>query len=591
MAHIAFYRKWRPQQFQDVAGQNYIIRTLQNSLKDGRISHAYLFSGPRGTGKTSAARILAKAVNCEQGISAEPCNVCSSCVRITNGTVMDIIELDAASNRGIEDMREIREKVKYAPTESRIKVYIIDEVHMLTTEAFNGLLKTLEEPPTHVMFILATTEPHKLPATIISRCQRFDFRRVSIEEQTEKLDFICSQENITMSLTAKQYIARLSEGSMRDAVSLLDQVVSYSGTQIEYADVVAMTGDVAADQFLHLAKIMKERDIGNALEIIGNMIQEGKSADKCMESLIHYFRDMLLIKMIPDSRAVTERILNADAFTEAVHAFSSQEIFAIIDVLNHYLTEMKYSTQPQTLFELAVMKICTNDPVQPDSNELVTIRQQLDKLEQQVFELQKTTKGDVQQKNRYADPTLRGATPTVSTSTVTPPTGEVLTDIPTKPAVMIPTNVISTRTKANLSGFLLGVDSPDFKQIVAKWSAVLSQVKGRKITVHAWLVNGEPVSFFEDTVLLAFNSAMHRETTEKQANKQIIEQAMCEVFGTTVRFMSVMHQDWDEVGAISTVQSQEEMKLEPEQQGAHKEEWINQAIELFGEDLVEIKEN
>nr|WP_313789364.1 DNA polymerase III subunit gamma/tau [Paenibacillus larvae] len=212
MAHIALYRTWRSQLFRDVVGQKHITQTLQNSLREQRFTHAYLFSGPRGTGKTSTAKIFAKAVNCMHGPAEEPCNECSACIRITQGAVMDVIEIDAASNRGVEEIRDIRDKVKYAPTEVRYKVYIIDEVHMLTTEAFNALLKTLEEPPEHVIFILATTEPHKLPATIISRCQRFDFRRISLEEQVQRLRFVCKQEGIHVEDEALHYIGRLSDG-------------------------------------------------------------------------------------------------------------------------------------------------------------------------------------------------------------------------------------------------------------------------------------------------------------------------------------------------------------------------------------------
>ncbi|GJM83808.1 hypothetical protein HMSSN139_63040 [Paenibacillus sp. HMSSN-139] len=296
MEHIALYRAWRPQSFQDMVGQQHIIRTLQNAIREQRLSHAYLFSGPRGTGKTSAAKILAKAVNCEKGPAAEPCNECDACRRITAGAVMDVLEIDAASNRGVEEIRDLREKVKYAPTEVRQKVYIIDEVHMLTTEAFNALLKTLEEPPPHVMFILATTEPHRLPATVISRCQRFDFRRVSLEEQSERLRMICEQEGIEAEKEAIEYIARLSDGGMRDALSILDQIASFSGRKVSYQQVLDMTGGIASRQFAELAKTLLAGDIGGMLQMIDGFMQEGKSADKCMENLLYYFRDLLMVK-------------------------------------------------------------------------------------------------------------------------------------------------------------------------------------------------------------------------------------------------------------------------------------------------------
>jgi DNA polymerase-3 subunit gamma/tau len=609
MAHIALYRTWRPQRFEEVVGQKHIIQTLQNSLKENRLTHAYLFSGPRGTGKTSAAKILAKAVNCEHGPASEPCNVCASCIRITNGDVMDVIELDAASNRGVEEIRDIRDKVKYAPTEVRQKVYIIDEVHMLTTEAFNALLKTLEEPPAHVMFILATTEPHKLPATIISRCQRFDFRRVSLEEQVARLEYVCAQENIQVDPDAMQYIARLSEGGMRDAVNLLDQVVSYSGERISYAEVVAMTGDVAADQFKILAEAMKTKDIGLALELIDGLMQEGKSADKCIESLMHYFRDILMIKMVPDSQVVTDRILDASAFKDISEAFNRQEIFAMIDVLNHYQVEMKYSAQPQTLLEVAIMKICSTpsevmrEPMGVSSlsdssqeNELVLVKQKLAQLEQQVQRLLQSgasmqtasvaaSQPSPVQAGRVKE-SLAANKAALSHSTPTPaPTANSST--PQSPAAR-PTP--ARKSSVAVDSFLRGADSADFKQVLLKWNPILTQVKDRKITIHAWLINGQPVSMHEDTVLLAFNSAMHRDTTEKPANKQLIEQVMSEIMGHPVRFATMMKKEWDDAQA-GAAPSSEEMVLEPEQPGVIKEEWISEAIQLFGDDLVTIKED
>ncbi|QGQ99225.1 DNA polymerase III subunit gamma/tau [Paenibacillus psychroresistens] len=599
MAHIALYRTWRPQRFQDVVGQKHIIQTLQNSLKENRLTHAYLFSGPRGTGKTTAAKILAKAVNCERGPAPEPCNECSSCIRITSGAVLDVVELDAASNRGVDEIRDIRDKVKYAPTEVRQKVYIIDEVHMLTTEAFNALLKTLEEPPAHVMFILATTEPHKIPATIISRCQRFDFRKVSLEEQVARLEFVCTQENVEIDLDAMQYIARLSEGGMRDAISLLDQVVSYSGKRITYAEVVAMTGDVAADQFRKLAEAMQAKDIGLALELIDGFMQEGKSADKCIESLIHYFRDILLIKMMPNSQVVTDRILDPAAFTEISAAFSRPEIFAMIEILNHYQVEMKYSAQPQTLFEVAIMKICSASSevasdtmkAQPgarvSSNELASLKQKLGQLEQQLQRLLQSgvstaASSSAPAQNNNSAQTSRAQSPQQQSSNTMTTSAQPSTS--SAPAAAV------KRSSVAMDSYLRSVDSADHKQVKLKWSSVLSQVKDRKITIHAWLTDGEPASIHDDTVLLAFNSAMHRETTEKPANKQLIEQVMTEVFGQPMRFSSMMKKDWNEARS-EMVAPVEEMVLEPEEPGVVKEEWIHEAIQLFGEDMVTIKED
>ncbi len=575
MAHIALYRSWRPQTFQDMVGQKHIVQTLQNSLKEGRITHAYLFSGPRGTGKTSAAKILAKAVNCVHGPAAEPCNECPACVRITEGSVMDVVEIDAASNRGVEEIRDIRDKVKYAPTEVRRKVYIIDEVHMLTTEAFNALLKTLEEPPGHVMFVLATTEPHRLPATIVSRCQRFDFRRVPLEEQVARLQFICGREQITAEPDALQYIARLSDGGMRDALSLLDQIISFTGAHITYEDVLSITGGMASEQFAELAAAVQNRDVGAVLELIDSMMQEGKSAERCIENVMHYFRDVLMLKMVPDSRAITERIVDRDGMLRIAGQFSNERIFQIIDILNHYQVEMKYASQPQTLFEVAMMKICSIGAGEPEpkpadngvSEELTRLSRKLERLEQQLAELAKA-----------------GASPGSAANEPSPPAAD------RRPA----NKPLDLRKGAvKLEPFLAEKEKPAFKQVLSRWSQVLSQVKERKITVHAWLVDGEPVSATEDAVLVAFKNTIHRETTEKPANKQLIEQVLAEIFGKPLKLATVMQKEWKEAAADAPEEQKSFLQLEPEdvQTGKHKEEWINEAIQLFGEDLVVIKED
>lgn len=590
MEHIALYRAWRPQSFQDTVGQQHIIRTLQNAIREQRLSHAYLFSGPRGTGKTTTAKVLAKAVNCEKGPAPEPCNECDACRRITAGSVMDVLEIDAASNRGVEEIRDLREKVKYAPTEVRQKVYIIDEVHMLTTEAFNALLKTLEEPPPHVMFILATTEPHRLPATVISRCQRFDFRRISMEEQVGRLRTICEQEQITAEEAALEYIARLSDGGMRDALSILEQIASFSDAQVSYQQVLDMTGGIPSHQFAKLAEMIHEGEIGGMLEMIEGFMQEGKSADKCMENLLYYFRDLLMIKMVPQADRLTERVLDVRDFREMAHKFSKAQLFQILDTLNHYQTEMKYAVQPQTLFEVALLKLCSltsggsaeDSPVashmSPASasgatagvpaDEVQQLRRQVAELERKLEQALKnglaSGSGD-RQASGGSRPAARSSAPRISSPSKMP---------------------------AGMDGYLAQRNSQEFLEVQGKWNQILHAVKEEKVTIHAWFMNGEPVSVQEDAVLVAFKNDIHRETTEKPANKQLIEQVMERQLGRPCRLVTMMQKDWNDALQGAQTPAAEPLQLEPppEDGNTSQEPWVDEALQLFGEELVVIKD-
>ncbi|MHA6534555.1 DNA polymerase III subunit gamma/tau [Paenibacillus sp. BAC0078] len=593
MEHIALYRAWRPQSFHDMVGQQHIIQTLQNAIREQRVSHAYLFSGPRGTGKTSAAKVLAKAVNCERGAGPEPCNECPSCLRITAGNIMDVQEIDAASNRGVEEIRDLRDKVKYAPTEVRRKVYIIDEVHMLTTEAFNALLKTLEEPPPHVMFILATTEPHKLPATIISRCQRFDFRRVSLEEQTARLTEICEKEGIAADADALQYIARLSDGGMRDALSILDQISSFTDGNVTYQQVLGMTGGIPSEQFARLATAILEGDMGLLLELVEQLMHEGKSADKCLENLLYYFRDLLMIKMVPGADHLTDRVLNPADFRDMAAAFSRDRLFTIVETLTRYLGEMKYATHPQTLFEVALMKLCSlqqdgaslqeaapnfaatasshsgSQPQTADSGELELLKRQIAALEkklEQALQSGAVSGGGRDQGAAKKQGAAQSQAPRVSSHSKLPP---------------------------QLDKFIAGKDSADFAEVYKQWSLVLQGVKEEKVTVHAWFVDGEPVSVMEDAILVAFKNTIHRDTTEKPANRQVIENVFAARLGKPYRLVTMMQRDWNEAAVKSVAQTgTEELRLEHEHETADSqtEPWIDEAIQLFGEDLVVIKE-
>nr|WP_191297163.1 DNA polymerase III subunit gamma/tau [Paenibacillus sp. PL91] len=590
VSHIALYRAWRPQTFQDMVGQQHIIQTLQNSIREQRVSHAYLFNGPRGTGKTSAAKILAKAVNCERGPADEPCNECDACIGITAGHIMDVIEIDAASNRGIDEIRDIRDKVRYAPSEVRFKVYIIDEVHMLTAEAFNALLKTLEEPPGHVIFILATTEPHKLPATIISRCQRFDFRQVSLEEQTAHLLKICREEGIQADEDAIAYIARLSEGGMRDAISLLEQVSAFAGDRITLEAAVDVTGGMAADHFYQLAEAVKDRNVASVMPLVESLMQAGKSADKCMENLIYYFRDLLVMKLAPQGGSATERIVDPERFKAMAEAFTPGRLFAMIDTLNRYQVELKHASQPQTLFEVALMKLCTLGEEQASggggaaaastgaqSAEVGRLRQQVEALERKLEQALQNGIAAGGSSSSADNAASKQAARTNAVRSSFGGSGGI------------------ARSSVKLDPYLAAAGSPEFNQFRMKWNDVLQGVKEAKITVHAWLKDGEPVASADDAILVAFKNTMHRETTEKPANRDIIEKVMHDVLGGPFRIVTVMMKDWQAAAQGASAQKTETLQLEPEgsdaPQNPSRPVWVEEAVKLFGEDLVVVKDN
>ncbi len=381
MAYKALYRTYRPKDFDEVAGQEHITKTFKNALSKGKLAHAYLFSGPRGTGKTSIAKIIAKAVNCVNAPVKNPCNECDICKGIDNNSINDVIEIDAASNNGVDEIREIRDKVKYLPGVGKFKVYIIDEVHMLSTGAFNALLKTLEEPPKHAIFILATTEPHKVPATIHSRCQRFDFRGIQKNEMLKRLDLIIDKESIDIEEDAKILIAESAAGGMRDAISLLDQVMAFSEGTISKEDVHAIRGSVSEENILSIVKSVQKEDAVKALHILNRLIEEGKESDHIIDDLIVFYRDLLYVKNTRDTESKT--LYQMQQFQTLSETMSNALLFHHMDILNETKQSMRFSTDGKLYLELGFIKM-VDDTLKEASN----AREKTERLEATVQSLE-----------------------------------------------------------------------------------------------------------------------------------------------------------------------------------------------------------
>ena len=371
--HKALYRVYRPKNFEDVVGQEHIVKTLKNQIKNNNIGHAYLFSGTRGTGKTSTAKIFARAVNCLNSINEEPCNECDICKDTLNDNIMDIVEIDAASNNSVDDIRELRESVKYTPSKAKYKVYIIDEVHMLSQGAFNALLKTLEEPPSYVIFILATTEPHKIPATILSRCQRFDFKRVSSKDIANRMAYICKRENIEAEDKALSLIARNSQGALRDALSILDQCMSFGNDKIEYDDVIELLGTVNIDELFELSQAIIDENTKKSLQILNEFIVWGKDIRNLINDLIDHFRNIMVCKVSKDLEEIISLPEESiDRLKEQAKNIEINDLIRILNILSETQDSMKSSSNTRILAEVTIMKI--GQPMFDESKEALIKR-------------------------------------------------------------------------------------------------------------------------------------------------------------------------------------------------------------------------
>jgi len=492
MSYISLYRKWRSQNFEEIVGQEVIVRTLKNAIANNRLAHAYLFSGPRGTGKTSTARILAKALNCQEGPTINPCGKCSNCEKIRTGHSVDVLEIDAASNRGIDEIRELRERVRYAPLEGRYKVYIIDEVHMLTSEAFNALLKTLEEPPSHTIFILATTEPQRVPLTIASRCQRLDFRRLKLEEIKSHLLKIALAEGFEIEEKALDLIARSAEGAMRDAISLLDQLVSFSGHKIKYDEVVMLLGMADEELLFGLADALAAGDIKKLLALVRKSLEEGKSIPQVTRDLVLHFRSLLHLKVgSGEALELTSEYLKR--LEEQAKKFSLERIKAILTNLSSAELDMKWHPHARLVLEVALLELLEGYK----GEELVVKREELKEKKQ---ESQK-----------------------IKTSTGEEPQGKRLEELE---EIDIPQDGDS-----------------DFIKVKQHWPAVLDSMRKKSIYGYVSLQEGEPLEINEQgKLVIGFRRgfSFHKERLEETKNKEALEDSIREVMGKKIKVECVL---------------------------------------------------
>jgi DNA polymerase-3 subunit gamma/tau len=507
MSYMALYREWRPKVFEDLIGQDHIVRTLKNQLISGRIPHAYLFCGTRGTGKTSTAKILSKAVNCLNLQDGDPCNQCEICREINEGTLIDVVEMDAASNRKIEHARDLIETVKYPPHKARYKVYIIDEVHMLTTEAFNALLKTIEEPPSYVMFILATTDPQKVPPTILSRCQRFDFKRIKTEDVTTRLRKIVNEKGVYAEDKALRAIASVSDGAMRDALSILDQAISMSNGKIEFADIVSMLGLTSNDYIFKLVDAMAEKNIEQSIKIVDDIILNGKDILQFIKDITKHFRNLLMVKISkkPDNIVdVSEDTINS--LKEQSKRFRSEEIMRAINIFIEAENDAKLTSQWRILLEMAVIKFCRMEyDTSPE-----TILSRINSLEE------KLSRGEI---------------------VVNVPEGA---EKPQKEIKLVESKKVEKEEKVveEIIQEKHEIGDISLDDVRSSWHDVLNLLKAnKKMSIYAWLVNGDPSDIKGNNIMITFTEqyAFSKTNLDKSENKHTVEEHFSKVLGKPVK--------------------------------------------------------
>lgn len=543
MAYISLYRKWRPQTFEEVIGQEYVTRTLQNSLRNGNYAHAFLFAGPRGTGKTSTARILAKALNCEEGPTPNPCNRCASCLDINEGTSVDVIEIDAASNRGIDDIRDLRERVLFSPAAARMKVYILDEAHMITIQAFNALLKMLEEPPAHVIFVLATTEPHKMPPTILSRCQRLDFRSVPVAHLVDHLKRVSEEEGAKASEEALRLIARRARGSVRDALVVLEQAISYGDGKVEKEEVAGFLGLIEDETLVRMGDCLAGGDTAVAINLVDKAYEEGRDLVQFAREVQGHFRKVFLLqyaKLGAEDLEVDESAHNS--MRRQAEILPPSRTFHFINTLREAVREMQASSSPRLVLEVALMGMARSElDTSPEaiSARLAKLEDEMDRRARREKMEESATGG-----SREVEVVEEEKPPPVVTAAAVEEAGRE----PADEAVSVEgggeEDEEKTKAGARAAAERQGAVPIDLAAVRRAWPQIKERVKEKRITTHAFLLEGKPqeVQGGELVILFPSDRSFHRGELEKEDHRLVLEGALEEVLGVGLTVRAVLEE-------------------------------------------------